>query len=156
MLLKQPKNAIRNINHKLNHNPTIQSILNSPCGQLNQHLAEERPKRKKIIKARNDCPEVSWIYWQLKYWCEEKRYTLEKEYRFSKRRFRFDFALPEFKIAVEYDGLNSDKSGHTTLLGFTKDTEKINLAISLGWKVLRFTCINYQQVLREVEKNIKC
>jgi very-short-patch-repair endonuclease len=134
---------------------TIESVLNSPCGSRNRHLAEDKPK-KKIVKARNDCKEVSWIHWQLKYWCEEKGYTLEKEYRFSKRRFRFDFALPEFKIGIEYDGLNSEKSGHTTLLGFTKDTEKINLAISLGWKVLRFTCINYKQVLQEVGKNIKC
>lgn len=135
---------------------TIQSILDSPCGQLNDHLRVEPVRKKKIIKARNDCKEVQWIHWQLKYWCIEKGYTLEKEYRFSKRRFRFDFALPEFKIGIEYDGLNSEKSGHTTLLGFTKDTDKINLAISLGWKVLRFTCINYKQVLQEVEKNIKC
>jgi very-short-patch-repair endonuclease len=132
----------------------ISSILNSPVGHLNQHLKFSEPK-KKIIKARNDCKEVQLMHWWLKYWCQEKGFQFEKEYKFSKRRFRFDFALPEFKIAVEYDGLNSEKSGHTTLVGFTKDTEKINLAISLGWSVLRFTVLNYKQVLQEVEKNIK-
>ena len=142
----------------MSYNPTIQSVLNSACGARNQHLVPDvRKKVKRVIKARNDCKEVQWIHWQLKYWCEEKGYTLEKELQFAKpRKFRFDFAVPEFKIAIEYDGLNSGKSGHTTLLGFTSDTDKINLAISRGWKVLRFTVLNYQTVLQEVEKNIKC
>ena len=134
---------------------SLNDITNSPCGHLNNHLQDKKKKQRKIVKARNDCPEVQWTHWQLKYWCEERGFGLEKEYRFSKRRFRFDFAIPELKIAIEYDGLNSKKSGHTTLVGFTSDTEKINLAISMGWKVLRFTVMNYQQVLREVEKNIK-
>jgi very-short-patch-repair endonuclease len=134
---------------------TIETIKKSACGKLNPHLDEPMKKKSKVIKARNDCPEVQYIHWQLKYWCIEQGYTLEKEYRFAKpRKFRFDFCLPEFKIAVEYDGLNSEKSGHTTLKGFTSDTEKINIAISLGWKVLRFTVLNYQTVLHEIEKNI--
>ena len=135
---------------------TIESIKKSAVAEINQHLFEEvKIQKKKIIKARNDCKEVQWIHWQLKYWCEEKGYTLEKELQFAKpRKFRFDFALPEFKIAIEYDGLNSEKSGHTTLVGFTIDTEKINLAISKGWKVLRFTVLNFKTVLQEVEKNI--
>ena len=146
-----------NLLKKLPNNPTIQTILNSACGSRNQHLIPEaRKKVKRSKKARNDCPEVQYIHWQLKYWCEEKGYTLEKEYKFSKeRKYRFDFAIPELMIAVEYDGLMSEKSGHTTLKGFTSDTDKINLAISKGWKVLRFTVLNYQQVLQEVEKNIK-
>lgn len=136
-------------------NFSIDDIKKSACFSRNQHLFVE-PVKKKVKKARNDCKEVSWIHWQLKYWCEEKGYELKKELQFAKpRKFRFDFAIPEFKIGIEYDGLNSDKSGHTTLVGFTKDTEKINLAISLGWKVLRFTVLNYQTVLQEVEKNIK-
>jgi very-short-patch-repair endonuclease len=122
---------------------------------LNQHLKEVTKSKKKVIKPRNDCKEVQWIHWQLKYWCLENKITLEKEFKFSKeRKFRFDFCLPDYKIGIEYDGLNSEKSGHTTLTGFTKDTEKINLAISLGWKVLRFTVLNYKSVLQEVKRNI--
>jgi very-short-patch-repair endonuclease len=122
---------------------------------LNQHLKEVTKSKKKVIKPRNDCKEVQWIHWQLKYWCLENKITFEKEFKFSKeRKFRFDFCLPDYKIGIEYDGLNSEKSGHTTLTGFTKDTEKINLAISLGWKVLRFTVLNYKSVLQEVKRNI--
>lgn len=137
-------------------NKILQSVRNSKVAHLNAHLFE-KPKKKqpRTIKARNDCPEVQYIHWQLKYWCEEKGYTLKKEHQFAKpRKFRFDFAIEEEKIAIEYDGLNSEKSGHTTLVGFTSDTEKINLAISLGWRVLRFTVLNYESVLQEVEKNI--
>ena len=141
----------------MSNNPTIESVLKSACGNLNHHLVEANVKvKKRIIKARNDCKEVQYIHWQLKYWCIEKGYTLEKELQFAKpRKFRFDFAIPEFKIAIEYDGLNSDKSGHATLVGFTSDTEKINLAISKGWRVLRYTVINYQNVLQDLEKIIK-
>ena len=141
----------------MSHNPTIESVLNSACGNLNHHLVPDARKKvkRRIIKARNDCKEVQKMHWDLKYWCIEKGYTLEKELQFAKpRKFRFDFALPEFKIAIEYDGLNSDKSGHTTLVGFTSDTEKINLAISKGWRVLRYTVINYQNVLQDLEKLI--
>ena len=136
-------------------NFTIEAILNSKVAGLNEHLREVPPKRKKVVKARNDCPQVQKIHWDLKYWCIEKNIQFEKEYKFSKRKFRFDFALPEYKIGVEYDGLNSEKSGHTTLVGFTKDTEKINLAISEGWKVLRYTVLNYQNVLQDIQKLIK-
>jgi len=132
----------------------LDHIKSSPVAHLNKHLDEPVKKKKKVIKARNDCPEVVKMHWDLKYWCLEKGYTLEKEYRFSKRRFRFDFAIPELMIGIEYHGLNSEKSGHTTLLGFTKDTKKFNLAVSLGWHVLAFTVLNYKTVLQEVEKNI--
>ena len=136
-------------------NFTIEAILTSKVGELNQHLKEVQSKRNKPLKARNDCKQVQKIHWDLKYWCQEKNIQFEKEYKFSNRKFRFDFALPEYKIGIEYDGLNSEKSGHTTLTGFTKDTEKLNLAISLGWKVLRYTVLNYQNVLQDIQKNIK-
>ena len=137
------------------NNFTIEAILSSKVGEINQYLKEVQPKRKKPVKARNDCVQVQKIHWDLKYWCQEKNIQFEKEYKFSNRKFRFDFALPEYKIGIEYDGLNSEKSGHTTLTGFTKDTEKLNLAISLGWKVLRYTVLNYQNVLQDIQTIIK-
>lgn len=133
----------------------IETILNSPCGALNRHL-ETKPEKKKIIKARNDCPEVQWIHWQLKYWCLEKGIEYQKEHKFSKKRkFRFDFAIKDYHIGIEYQGLMSNKSGHTTLLGYTGDTEKNNLALSEGWRVLTFTVINYQTVIQKIESLIK-
>jgi hypothetical protein len=140
----------------LSHYPTISDVLNSPCAGRNKHLVEANGVVRKIIKARNDCKEVQWIAWQLKYWCIEKEIRLEKEFKFAKgRRYRFDFALPEYKIGCEYQGLNSKKSGHTTLLGYTRDTEKNNLAINEGWVVLTFTVLNYKTVIQQLEKLVK-
>lgn len=72
-----------------------------------------------------------------------------KEHRFhSVRKFRFDVAVLFYKLAVEYDGLalgGASKSRHTTIGGFSKDLEKMNLAQSEGWTVLRYTALNYKQ-----------
>ena len=136
---------------------TIESVLNSPCGQRNQHLVEDKGiVKKKVVKARNDCPEVSWIHWQLKYWCIEKGVRFEKEFKFAKgRRYRADFALPDQMIIIEYQGLNSAKSGHSTLVGYTGDTERMKLANDLGYRVLYYTVLNYRNVLQDLEKIIK-
>jgi very-short-patch-repair endonuclease len=136
----------------LSHYPTISDVLKSPCGSRNQHLAEDKPK-KKILKARNDCKEVQWIAWQLKYWCIEKGIRFEKEFKFAKgRRYRADFALPDQMIVIEYQGLNSAKSGHSTLVGYTEDTERMKVANDLGYRVLYYTVLNYRNVLQDLEK----
>jgi very-short-patch-repair endonuclease len=64
----------------------------------------------------------------------------EREYKFAKKRkFRFDYAFPEHKIAVEYEGGIYSRGRHTRALGYARDAEKYNLALKLGWKVLRYT-----------------
>ncbi len=80
-----------------------------------------------------------------------------EEYKFhDKRKFRFDLViLPlEQKLAVEYDGLFSEKSRHTTPSGFSRDQEKMNLALSLGWRVLRYSPLNFTQVVDDLKKVI--
>jgi very-short-patch-repair endonuclease len=78
-----------------------------------------------------------------------------KEYRFhSTRRFRFDIAILEHRIAVEYEGIFSAKSRHTSIKGYTKDCEKYNLATVNGWRVLRYTAKNYGQAVSDVMKII--
>ena len=72
-----------------------------------------------------------------------------EEYQFSDRKFRFDFAWPEpqHKVAVEVDGGNNlvvysrKLKRHVAVGRHTKmkDYEKLNLATSLGWRVLRIT-----------------
>ena len=62
------------------------------------------------------------------------------------RKWRFDFVLPN-KIAVEVEGGVYTKGRHTTGAGFTKDCEKYNEAVILGWRVLRFTT---QQVTKGI------
>jgi hypothetical protein len=80
---------------------------------------------------------------------------LEKEYRFSKRRFRFDFYVNELKAAVEYEGIFGENSRHTNKMGYSKDTEKYSLAATMGILIFRYTAINYTKVLQDLEKIIK-
>lgn len=75
----------------------------------------------------------------------EYKMEFVSEYRFTElRRFRFDFLISDLKIAIEYEGVMSEKSRHTTLKGYTRDAEKYNLASAKGYKVLRYTVLNYQ------------
>lgn len=63
----------------------------------------------------------------------------EREYRFhDTRRFRFDFAWPEYRLAVEIEGGIWINGGHNRGVGYSKDMEKYNLATLRGWRVLRF------------------
>ena len=63
----------------------------------------------------------------------------QTEYKFhSLRNWRFDFAWPEKKIAVECEGGVWSKGRHVRGQGFIDDCEKYNEAAYLGWTVLRF------------------
>ena len=62
------------------------------------------------------------------------------EYRFHpKRKWRFDWACPEKKIAIEQEGGVWTGGRHTRGRGFINDLEKYNTATSMGWRVFRFT-----------------
>lgn len=81
------------------------------------------------------------------------RLDFVEELRFAPpRRFRFDFAIQGHMIAIEYEGLNSEKSGHTTLSGYTSNCEKYNMAAIAGWRLLRYTVMNYEQVREDLTK----
>lgn len=63
----------------------------------------------------------------------------EREYRFHpERKWRFDFAFPDVKVAVECEGGVFVKGAHTRGVHFLSDCEKYNAAIELGWAVLRY------------------
>jgi hypothetical protein len=53
------------------------------------------------------------------------------------RRWRFDYAWPEAKIALEVEGGVWSGGRHTTGKGFVGDMAKYNRAAVLGWRVLR-------------------
>jgi very-short-patch-repair endonuclease len=61
----------------------------------------------------------------------------EREYRFCERRWRFDFAWPEEKVAVECDGGQWLARGGRHARD--QDREKLNRAAVLGWRVLRYS-----------------
>ncbi len=63
-----------------------------------------------------------------------------KEYKFHpERKWRFDFAIPKYKIAIEIDGGVWQYGRHNRASGYIKDMEKMNAAASAGWLVLHFT-----------------
>jgi very-short-patch-repair endonuclease len=63
-----------------------------------------------------------------------------REYRFHpRRRWRFDFAWPCYKIAMEIDGGIYSRGRHVRGNGFERDAEKRNAAVLAGWRVLHFT-----------------
>ena len=57
------------------------------------------------------------------------------------RRWRFDFAFVEQKVAVEVEGgvFMGKFGGHTSGVGYTKNCEKYNEAALAGWTVFRVT-----------------
>ena len=84
------------------------------------------------------------------------------EYKFlDDRRFKFDVAVfyKNIKIAIEYEGLSfrdpEAKSGHTTLVGYTSNCTKYNLAVIEGWRLLRYTAMNYRSFNEDFNKLIK-
>lgn len=119
-------------------------------------IIDNRPAKKdRISLPVVDCKEVQWMHWNLLYFCNERALQLEKEYKFHPDRFwRFDFAIPAVKIAIEFEGITSDKSRHTTMGGYTGDTEKYNAAAAAGWKVLRYTILNYKNVLQDLRESL--
>lgn len=65
---------------------------------------------------------------------------VEKEYQFhSQRKWRFDYCIPELKIAIEVEGGAWTQGRHTRGAGFIADMEKYNTAVVMGWRLLRVT-----------------
>lgn len=61
-----------------------------------------------------------------------------REYLFhDERKWRFDYAIPDGKIAVEVEGGVWTGGRHTRSKGFLGDIEKYNAAALLGWRVFR-------------------
>jgi len=96
------------------------------------------------------------------------RDKVQAEFRFHEvRQWRFDWAVPELRVAVEYDGhgttgrmkrkgpqaeASGDAAGaaagdavggHGSVGGLAKDAEKGNAAALAGWRVLRFTALHF-------------
>jgi very-short-patch-repair endonuclease len=65
-----------------------------------------------------------------------------REYRFHPvRKWRFDFANPERRLAVEIEGFGAGGTAgrHQRFSGFSKDAEKYAEAAIAGWRLIRCT-----------------
>lgn len=70
--------------------------------------------------------------------------VFHKEHAFcEKRKWRFDFAWPDKKVAVEIDGGQWTQNGgrHNR----DSDRVKMNEAVASGWRVLRFSTQQIRQ-----------
>ena len=62
------------------------------------------------------------------------------EHRFHPTRmWRFDYAIPDHRIAIEIDGGVWQLGRHNRPKGYIADLDKFNHAAALGWRVLKFT-----------------
>lgn len=62
----------------------------------------------------------------------------ETEFRFDDvRRWRMDFCWPSHRVGLEIDGAIWTRGRHTRGAGWLKDTEKLNAAASMGYRMLR-------------------
>lgn len=133
---------------------TANGRATAAIGQFMEQEASqsEKTRHKRAVtsvpKAKKEAKQLS----QMKLWLHALGYKPVFEHVFHPtRKWRFDIAFPERKIAIEYEGINSKKSRHTTLLGYTGDTEKYNEAHKLGWRVFRYTALNYEKMISDVE-----
>lgn len=63
-----------------------------------------------------------------------------KEYRFHPtRKWRFDYAIPTHRIALEVEGGVWTAGRHTRPKGFIEDCNKYNQAALYGWRLFRCT-----------------
>jgi very-short-patch-repair endonuclease len=77
--------------------------------------------------------------------------SVVKEYKFHPlRKWRFDYAILENKIAIEIEGAIFTNGRHTRPTGFIKDMEKYNTAAAMGWKVIRIATGDYASAVKYV------
>lgn len=63
----------------------------------------------------------------------------------------------DLKVAVEVDGGTWSGGRHTTGSGFQADCEKVNEAVLMGWRVLRFTSTHIKSgvAVQTIERMIR-
>lgn len=142
-------------NYKVGKRFTLEDLQKLPLVKVNDftHLAKNRsvviPDKNIPVRSipRAEPMQVTEMKRILKYM--QIDYVTELQF-LKPRQFRFDIAIVDKKIAIEYEGLFAQKSGHTTVTGYTSNCEKYNLAQINGWKVLRYTALNYKDVVNDL------
>ena len=123
-------------------------------GMIVDDLPEENRKKKKRAMIKNAGREIKEEMTADEYRkevekteediiaeCLEKEgYRVVREHAFHENRnYKFDVAIPDLKIAIEYEGGIYSGGRHVRGKGFAEDCRKYNAALIRGWKVLRYS-----------------
>ena len=74
----------------------------------------------------------------------------KREYRFHPtREWRFDFAIPAVRVAIEVEGGVWNGGRHFRPEGYLRDMEKYNEAAACGWLVIRVICGIWKSITRQ-------
>lgn len=116
-------------------------------------LPNDRTRGRKVGGRGRKIPAKDALDAALKAWCREHRLSLVREHKgIAGRQFSFDWAIPELKLALEFEGgmfgatgakrcpvcKELPKASHFAIDRIIRDAEKYNLAAIVGWTVLRF------------------
>lgn len=123
----------------------------SKVAHLNPHLKNIITARSNTSSYKGGDTQKAYIKAALDKFCEERGLVLVTELKFlTDRKFKFDYAIEEIKLAIEYEGIKSKKSRHTTLKGYSTDSTKYNRANIDKWTLLRYTALTYKDIDKDL------
>lgn len=139
---------------------SLNDISNPEIRRINPHLfgngtntSNEVKEALKSQKKAKQSKTRDWVELQLFAWCEAEGFTLHKEYKFNeKRKWRADWFIEELNCLIEWEGLMSAKSRHTTATGYSNDASKYNSAITAGFRLIRLTILNHKTLFNHLEE----
>jgi hypothetical protein len=103
---------------------------------LNPHIAPKTLKAARLKDEPTESPLEALLMERL---AEAGLPTPTREFPFALsrgRKFRFDAAWIEERVAIEVQGGTWTKGAHSSGKGLRRDFQKQNLAVVLGWRVL--------------------
>ena len=110
---------------------------NAPNFNDNMKTEQLTAKTKKTRQKRPQTPQTDLFTTLCR---SDLRVECVKEHKFHpERRWRFDYAIPAHRIALEVEGGVWTGGRHTSPKGFLGDMEKYNTATLMGWRVFRCT-----------------
>lgn len=124
----------------------INGVLFPPSSREAQSIIAKPKKRNKTLKTgdvydtRNIKNKSKYNDPFIQFVKQELGIELWPEFYFcTQRQFRIDYAIPQYKIAIEQEGgiFMKGNSGHSSGIGIARDMEKNNLLVSKGWKLIR-------------------
>jgi hypothetical protein len=135
---------------------TLADLQKSKVAAINQKAFEDakKPEKKKGgAFPKQPCLQVQWMWSNLAYWSLATGIEVVREHKFCEfRKWRFDFFIKGLNTAIEYEGIFSEKSRHTSKMGYAADCEKYNQAAKMGIKVLRFNAKDYKNVIKNIDQ----